>query len=77
MNVLLYILLAFILYKFITGFLIPVIRTGRRIRREFRRMQDQMNAQAGFDNTAPQQPSDMPNREKGKVGEYIDFEEVK
>lgn len=70
-----YVFLIYFLYRFITGFLIPVFRTGKQIKRQFNdmqeRMQDQMNQQ--------QPPFSSPNNEKGKTtaGDYIDFEEVK
>ncbi|MFT3703601.1 MAG: hypothetical protein QM802_14655 [Agriterribacter sp.] len=72
----LYIFLGYFLYRFITGFLIPVFKTGKQIRRQFndmqQRMQDQMNQQ--------QQPPFSPQtKDQGKTtaGDYIDFEEVK
>lgn len=70
-----YVLLGYFLYRFITGFLIPVFRTGRQIKSQFndmqQRMQDQMNQQ--------QPPFSSPKKEAGKTpaDDYIDFEEVK
>lgn len=69
-----YVLLAYFLYRFITGFLIPVFRTGKQIKKQFndmqQRMHDQMNEQK------PPSPS-TNDKSKTTAGDYIDFEEVK
>ena len=78
----LYILLGYVLYRFITGFVIPVFRAGRQIKKQFSEMQERMhdqmqqeNAQASFRSTTT---SGNPKSEgKTAAGEYIDFEEVK
>lgn len=63
------------LYRFITGFLIPVFKTGKQIKKQFNQMQqhmnDQMKQQASSSSAPPQ------SAKKSPVGEYIDFEEVK
>jgi hypothetical protein len=70
-----------ILYKLIFGFIIPVYRTSRDIRRRFRDINQQMNermnqhypgAQANGQHQRP------PVKEKAKKSaDYIDFEEIK
>lgn len=71
-----YILLGYVLYRFITGFLIPVFKTGKQIKKQFSQMQqhmnDQMKQQASSSAPPPRQSA-----KKSPVGEYIDFEEVK
>ena len=64
-----YILLAIILYRFVTRFLIPVAKVTRQTSRKMREMQDAMQQMQ-------QQP---PKAEKPKPveGTYIDYEEVK
>ena len=77
MKYIFYILLGYVLYRFITGFLIPVFKTGKQIKKQFNQMQqhmnDQMKQQASSSSTPPPQQS----AKKSPVGEYIDFEEVK
>lgn len=75
MRYIVYILLGYVLYRFITGFLFPVVKTGKQIKKQFdemqQRMQDNMQQPAG--GTPP--PSQQSPR-KSQVGEYIDFEEI-
>lgn len=77
-----YILLGYVLYRFITGFVIPVFRAGRQIKKQFNEMQERMhdqmqqeNTQASFRSTAA--PGTSKSEDKTTAGEYIDFEEVK
>ncbi|MCC6287102.1 MAG: hypothetical protein IT249_04395 [Chitinophagaceae bacterium] len=74
----LYFFLGYLLFRFITGFLIPVFRTGKQIKRQFNDMQQRMEEQM------KQQQADTGNTQQTEksvnntsVGEYIDFEEVK
>ncbi|HZK64989.1 MAG TPA: DUF4834 family protein [Puia sp.] len=83
MNVFFLAILFYLLYRLFTGFLIPVFRTTRHVRQQF----NQKNGQTG--GQAPQSPGATPPDHSGKttrdtsrpntskVGEYIDFEEVK
>lgn len=77
MRYILYILLGYVIYRFITGFLFPVFKTGKQIKKQFnemqQRMQDNMQQQSSAGSSPPQQSS----AGKSPVGEYIDFEEVK
>ena len=83
MNVLFELLLVYLIYRFVAGFLVPLYRTSRRMHQQF---QDMNNRTAAGDGTDPraaqpsQPPQDQPGHTKtgeAKVGEYIDFEEVK
>lgn len=75
MKILWYIFLGFLLYKLITGFILPVVRTTRRMRSQMdemqRRMKEEMERQNGY-----QQSREVP-KETVKEGDYIDYEEVK
>ncbi len=75
MNVFFLAILLYFLYKFTTGFLIPVFRTTRHVRQQF----SQMNGKPGAKSQEKQGPtaSETPASHGSKVGEYIDFEEVK
>ena len=70
-----YILLGYVLYRFITGFVIPVFKTGKDIKKQFNQMQQQMNDQ--MKQQASSTPPPPQSAKKSSVGEYIDFEEVK
>jgi hypothetical protein len=72
--ILVYLILAFLLYKFIFGFVLPVYRTTRQMKRGFREMQERMQQ------NRPAEPDPRPNsrgKQNDKKGDYIDFEEVK
>lgn len=76
MRYLLYALLIYLVYRFIFNFIIPVYKTTRQVKKEFgnmkSRMEEHMNQQY-----AEQQKSSPSADKKEKVGDYIDFEEVK
>lgn len=65
------------LYKLVFGFIIPVYKTTKKVRRGFRQMQEQMKQYQGeqYQQASPQQQTHS-NKESTK-GDYIDFEEVK
>jgi hypothetical protein len=68
----------YLLYRFVFNFLVPVVRTTRHVRQQFRSMsemqQDAFRQQQ--DRSQPQQPQQRP-AQKPPAGDYIDFEEVK
>jgi Sec-independent protein translocase protein TatA len=77
-KVLLYGLLAWLLYNLIFRFIIPVYKTTRQVKQKFRemqsQMQDQMNQQQDF--TTQTQSAEKSTPKKAKE-DYIDFEEIK
>lgn len=81
MQYILYALLAWFLYKLIFGFIIPVYRASRQIRKQFRDVQDRMQQQ--FQQQQQQQQASAQNRQqsattaKAPAGDYLDFEEIK
>ncbi len=90
MNVFVLAILIYLLYRFIAGFLIPVIRTTSHVRQQFNNMNKQSGQDGqpgdtsppGFGGQGGQRPttnSQGNGSQPGasKVGEYIDFEEVK
>jgi hypothetical protein len=71
-----YTFLIYLAYRLVFDFIIPVYRTTRRVRKSFREMHEQMNQHAGqYQEQNQGQPNQ--NNDKGNIGEYIDFEEVK
>ena len=82
MNVLIEIVLFYLLYRFIVGFLVPLYKTTTTMRQQFRDMNGRTQAGGPATNppkseTGPNNPSPNPGSGAEKVGEYIDFEEVK
>ncbi|MBO9591699.1 MAG: DUF4834 family protein [Niabella sp.] len=79
MSVILYALLFFFLYNLIVKVVLPVYRTTRQIKKQFSQMKQQFQqpeAATQQSGTASQTPP--PSQKKpSKLGEYIDFEEVK
>jgi hypothetical protein len=74
-RLLFYLFLAYILYKLIFSFIIPIYRTTRQVKKGFREMQERMNQQM---HQQPPSGNGQPPRqeEKGPIGDYIEFEEV-
>ena len=74
----------YLLYRFVFNFLLPIVRTTRHVREQFRNMQGGMHQQqqhtAGTrTQTPPQQPrpTERHSSPHGPAEDYIDFEEVK
>ena len=78
MNIFVLLLLGYLLYRFIGGFLIPLFRASRQMRQQFQDMNRHANGN-GQQATASGQTEnpESPKEARTKVGEYIDFEEVK
>ncbi|HET7000610.1 MAG TPA: hypothetical protein VFI33_04860, partial [Puia sp.] len=77
MNVFVLAILIYLLYRFIAGFLIPVIRTTSHVRQQFNNMNGQQNQEdqsANGQGTRPKAQGSNPTSGASKVGEYIDFE---
>jgi hypothetical protein len=73
LRILFYGFLIYLLYQLVFNFIIPVYRTTREVKNGFKKMHEQMNERN------KQQTSASPTEQKPnqKVGEYIDFEDVK
>lgn len=77
-------LLAYIAYRFIFGFVLPVSRATRNVRRQFKAAQEEMASrmqeQQGFGaqpNTSAASASRTPQDKPVSKGDYIEFEEIK
>jgi len=72
-----YAFLIYLAYRLIFHFIIPIYKTTRQVKKQFRemhsRMEDQMNQQEANQQTMPPKQEDK----KAPAGDYIDFEEVK
>jgi hypothetical protein len=72
----------YLLYRFVFNFLLPIVRTTRHVREQFRNMQGGMNQdqqQQTRTQTPPRQPrpAERHSSPHGPAEDYIDFEEVK
>ena len=79
----------YILYKFVFNLFLPIVKTTRSFKEQFRNMRDNMQdptnpanpfqrtaaPQNAAENAPPKKPD--PSHSTGKMGEYIDFEEIK
>ena len=80
LTVLFALLAAYILYRLVFHFIIPIWRTTRQVKRSFREMQERMNSGRRGDEQPYQSSSRVtatPSSQPSKQGDYIDFEEVK
>jgi hypothetical protein len=76
MSIVFYIILGYLLYRFIFSFLIPVIRTTRQVRKGFRQMHQHMNDHMNGNGGSQSSPN-IKETPQPKKGDYIDFEEIK
>jgi hypothetical protein len=70
----------YLLYRFVFNFIVPVLRTTKHVREQFRNMQDPSNMHQQSTTGQAQEPQPKrPNASQSKntMGEYIDFEEIK
>lgn len=73
----------YLLYRFVFNFILPVYKVTRQVKQQFRNMQNPQGGpfQGGFQDTRarPQEDktSSKPRSSSDKMGEYIDFEEIK
>lgn len=76
LSVLFYAFLIYLLYRLIFHFIIPIYKTTRQVKKSFRNMQEQMRQH--YEPQARQTETVKQKTPGGnKVGDYIDFEEVK
>lgn len=74
LSIVFYAFLAYLIYQLVFRFIIPVVRTTRRVRRSFREMQERMQQQ----HTTPvQEHNRVHTTPKGDGEDYIEFEEIK
>jgi len=68
----------YLLYRFVFNFLLPVVRTTRQVRQQFRNMQEGMGGNEQQHFTTGEQKQQRPaTGSKPLKGDYIDFEEIK
>jgi Domain of unknown function (DUF4834) len=74
----------YLLYRFVFNFFLPIFRTTRQVRQQFRNMQEnnRQGAEGPFQRSytqpgEPQPKRPEPTASNNTMGEYIDFEEIK
>lgn len=72
-----YAFLIYLAYRLVFHFIIPIYKTTKQVKKQFRemhsRMEDNINQQQANQQTMPPKQEDK----KAQAGDYIDFEEVK
>ena len=72
-----YAFLIYLAYRLVFHFIIPIYKTTKQVKKQFREMHSQMedhiNQQGVNQQTMPPKQEDK----KAQAGDYIDFEEVK
>ncbi|SHL89458.1 protein of unknown function [Chitinophaga jiangningensis] len=84
LKTLIYLFLAWLLYKLVFDFIIPIYRSTKVVRRQMSDMQEAMRqqyeqqqaAQQGYSSQQQKPPVSRPESKPDK-GDYIDFEEIK
>lgn len=73
-----YAFLIYLAYRLVFHFIIPIYKTTKQVKRQFREMHDRMEDHITQQQQATQ-PTSVPEPEikKQQAGDYIDFEEVK
>ena len=77
LRVLLYIFLIYLVYQFVFKFLIPLYNTTQQLRKGFHEMNNRMNDASGQPQDSSSHQTQNNSTPKEKVGEYIDFEDIK
>lgn len=67
----------YILYRLVFNVVIPVYKTTRHIRGQFKNMKERMEQEMQNQGYTNQTPKPAPAPGKHAAGDYIDFEEVK
>jgi len=67
----------YILYRLVFNVVIPVYKTTRHIRGQFKNMKERMEQEMQNQGYTNQTPKPAPAPGKQAAGDYIDFEEVK
>jgi len=67
----------YLLYRFVFNFIVPVARTTRHVRQQFRNMQEMQHPPRQQQAQSGPSPSQQRPASKPQAGEYIDFEEIK
>jgi hypothetical protein len=76
-EILFIVIVFYLLYRFVFNFLVPVLRTTRHVRQQFRNMRDGMGEQQAQPQQTASRPQERHSSTRGPAEDYIDFEEIK
>jgi hypothetical protein len=70
-------IVGYLAYRFLVGFLLPIYQSTREVKRQFRHMRQPDGPGSDPQGHPDSHSNTKPDGKSKKVGEYIDFEEVK
>ena len=74
---LLYAFLIYLAYRLVFHFIIPIYKTTRQVKKQFREMHSRMQDNMGQQQPYQQAATPAPENSKQQSGDYIEFEELK
>ena len=77
MRYLLYAFLVYLAYRLVFHFIIPVYKTTRQVKKQFREMHSRMQDNMGQQPPYQQPVTPVTENKNQQAGDYIDFEELK
>lgn len=72
-----YAFLIYLAYRLVFHFIIPIYKTTKQVKKQFREMHSQMEDHINQHQANQQTPNAQPENKRERAGDYIDFEEVK
>lgn len=72
-----YAFLIYLAYRLVFHLIIPIYKTTRQVKKQFREMHGRMEDHINQQQANQQNASPQPESKKEVSGDYIDFEEVK
>jgi hypothetical protein len=69
--------LIYLAYRLVFHFIIPIYKTTRQVKKQFREMHSRMEDNLGQQPPYQQSPTPATENKKQQAGDYIDFEELK
>ena len=77
MRYLLYAFLIYLAYRLVFHFIIPIYKTTRQVKKQFREMHSRMQDNMGQQPPYQQPVTPVTENKNQQAGDYIDFEELK
>jgi len=72
-----YAFLIYLAYRLIFHFIIPIYKTSKQMKKQFREMHSRMHDHANQQQAYQQTSTPKTEDKKEQAGDYIDFEELK
>ena len=69
--------LAYLVYRLVVGFVLPIYRTTKQVKKSFRDMREKMQDQTDYNTGTTRQTPKQPAPTQAPKSDYIDFEEIK